>query len=261
MRFFAADSKRTVAVAALVLIAVASCGPSKPKASSEPKVLTTAEKVRMADSYRSAGRMNDALVLLDEVVTDNDDDPHLHTVYGEYLFLAGRYPVAEQHLILALELDPYLTDARNWLGVALAEQERYDEARVQYERALEDPAYPSPQLIYLNLGMLYRAQGLDQEGIQQLRRAVQIDPRFFKAHYELALGLEAVGKFDEALDELVVAEPAYRTDGTYWYRRGFLEFRLQRAIQALDSLRRCLDVSPGSPAAAQARELMEVIQG
>ena len=131
----------------------------------------------------------------------------------------------------------------------------------QYERALDDPSYPSPQLIYFNLGVLYRAQGLDEDGIKQLRRAVQIDPRFFKAHYELALALETIGKFDEALDELGVAEPAYRSDGTYWYRRGFLEFRLQRAGQALDSLRRCLDVSPGSPAAAQARELMGVIQG
>ena len=160
-----------------------------------------------------------------------------------------------------MELDPHLTDARNWLGVSLAEQQRYDEARAQYERALEDPAYPSPQLIYLNLGMLFRAQGLDEDAIKQFRLAVQIDPRLFKAHFELALALETVGKFDEALDELAVAEPAFRTDGTYWYRRGFLEFRLQRAVQALDSLRRCLDVSPGSPAAAQARELMEVIQG
>jgi len=261
MRFISADWTRTVAVAALILIAAASCGPRPPKTSAEPRVLTTAEKVRMADSYRNAGRMNDALGILDEVVTENPDNPQLHTVYGKYLFLAGRYSTAEQHLDRALEIDPYLTDARNWLGVTLAEQDRYDEARRQYERALDDPSYPSPQLIYLNLGMLYRAQGLDEDGIKQLRRAVQIAPRFFKAHYELALALETIGKFDEALDELAVAEPAYRSDGTYWYRRGFLEFRLQRAGQALDSLRRCLDVSPGSPAAAQARELMGVIQG
>ncbi len=261
MRFLAADSKRTVTVVTLILIAVASCGPRQPQASSEPQVLTTPEKVRMAESFRNAGRMNDALELLDELVSENSDDAQIHTVYGKYLFLAGRYPGAEQQLNRALELDPYLTDARNWLGVTLAEQERYDEARKQYEWALEDPAYPTPQLIYLNLGMLFREQGLDQDGIQQLRQAVQIDPRFYKAHFELAQALEAVGQFDEALDELVVAESDYRTDGTYWYRRGFLEFRLQREGQALDSLRRCLDVSPGSPAAAQARELMEVIKG
>jgi Tfp pilus assembly protein PilF len=199
--------------------------------------------------------------LLAELVAENPEDPQVCTVYGKYLFLAGRYPAAEQQLKRALELDPHLTDARNWLGVSLAQQQRYDEAREQYDLALKDPAYPSPQMVYLNLGMLYRAQGLDDKGIDQLRRAVQIDPRYFKAHFELALALETVGQFDEALDELVVAESAYRTDGTYWYRRGFLEFRLQRANKALDSLRRCLDVSPGSPAAAQARELMEVIQG
>jgi Tfp pilus assembly protein PilF len=261
MRFFAVDSKRTVTVVALIVIAAVACGPRKPQASDQPKELTMAEKVRMADSFRNAGRMNDALELLAEVVAENPEDPQVYTVYGKYLFLAGRYPAAEQQLNRALDLDPHLTDARNWLGVSLAQQQRYDEAREQYDLALKDPAYPSPQMVYLNLGMLYRAQGLDDKGIDQLRRAVQIDPRYFKAHFELALALETVGQFDEALDELVVAESAYRTDGTYWYRRGFLEFRLQRANKALDSLRRCLDVSPGSPAAAQARELMEVIQG
>lgn len=260
MRLSATGWNRGLSTAALVLV-VLSCGGGQKQVSTEPKPLTAAEKVRMADSFRNAGRMNDALELLREVVSDNDGNAQLHSVYGEYLLLAGRFGDAEQQLTRALDIDAYLTDARNWLGVALAEQQRFDEARRQYERALEDPAYPSPQLIYLNLGMLYRSQGLDEKSIAQFRRAVQIDPRYFKAHYELALALDSVGQLDEALDELIVAEPAYRADGDYWYRRGFLEFRLERAVQALDSLRRCLDVSPGSPAAAQARELMQVIQG
>jgi tetratricopeptide (TPR) repeat protein len=102
---------------------------------------------------------------------------------------------------------------------------------------------------------------MDQEGVDAFRQAVQINPRFFKAHLELALALESVGKLEEALDEIVVAEPAFRADGEYWYRRGFLEFRVRDPQRALESLRRCLDVSPGSPAAAQARELMEMIKG
>jgi len=248
-------------VGLLMLAAVVGCGPRRGQQTlPEPKVLTTTEQVRMADSFRNAGRMNDAVELLAGVVESDPSNAQLHTVYGEYLFLAGRYDEAEQSLTQALELDPYLTDARNWLGASLAEQQRYDDAEQQYEKALEDPSYPSPQLIYLNLGMLHRAQGLDDEAIGFFRRAVQIDPRFLKAHFELALVLETVGQFDEALDELGVAEPAYGSDGEYWYRRGFLEFRLSRSNQALESLRRCLDVSPGSPAAAQARELMGVIQ-
>lgn len=260
MGSLAADSKRTVTIAVLMLIAALSCGPQKPATLTEPKALTMIEKVRMADSFHHAGRMNDALELLAEVVAENPTNAQLYSLYGEYLFLAGRYPASEKQLNLALKLDPYLTDARNWLGVCLAEQQRYDEARAQYERALEDPAYPSPQMIYLNLGMLYRAQGLDEKGIDQFRIAVQIDPRYLKAHFELASALETVGQLEEALDELAVAEPDYRMDGTYWYRRGLLEFRLQREHKALEWLRRCIDVSPGSPAAAQARELMGVIR-
>lgn len=259
-------NKRWVATLGLVfvvLIGVTGCGGNK-KAKSvnpEPKELSLAEKVRMADSFRNAGRMNEALELLRETVGDNEENGQLHRVYGEYLFLAGRYQEAESSLNRALEIDPYLTDARNWLGAALTEQDRFDEARQQYQRALEDPSYPSPQLIYLNLGVLYRKQGMDAKGIDQFRRAVQIDPRFHKAHFELALALEATGSLDEALDEIVVAEPSFRGDGEYWYRRGFLEFRSTRSQDALESLRRCIDVSPGSPAAAKARELMEVIEG
>ena len=252
---------RVAGMLLLFLIAVISCGPKQSQQLKQKKGLTTAEKVRMADSFRNAGRLHEALDLLAGVVIENPDNAQLHGVYGQYLFLAGRYSDAEKQLKRALELDPYGTDSRNWLGATLAQLQRYSEAREQYERALQDPSYPSPQLIYLNLGILYRSQGLDAEGIAQFRLAVQIDPKFFKAHFELALALETIGKLDEALDEILVAEPAFRVDGEYWYRRGFLEFRQNRSHGAMESLRRCLDVSPGSPAAARARELMGIIQG
>jgi Tfp pilus assembly protein PilF len=259
-------TKRWAALLGLVLVlfvGLTACGGGKKTKSvnPEPKELSLAEKVRMADSFRNAGRMNEALELLEETAETNSDNGQLHRVYGEYLFLAGRYQEAEGSLNRALEIDPYLTDARNWLGAALTEQERFDEARQQYRKALEDPSYPSPQLIYLNLGVLYRKQGMDQKGIDEFRRAVQIDPRFYKAHFELALALESIGSLDEALDEIIVAEPSFRTDGEYWYRRGFLEFRAASSQEAMESLRRCIDVSPGSPASAKARELMEVIEG
>jgi type IV pilus assembly protein PilF len=247
-------------VVILALVALAACGPKKPE-EQQRKELSPTEKVRMADSFRNAGRMNEALEILEEAVAESPDSSRMHGIYGEYLFLAGRYVAAEEELNRALVLDPHLTDSRNWLGATLAEQERYAEAQEQYEWALKDPAYPTPELIHLNLGMLYRARGMDQEGVDAFRQAVQINPRFFKAHLELALALESVGKLEEALDEIVVAEPAFRADGEYWYRRGFLEFRVRDPQRALESLRRCLDVSPGSPAAAQARELMEMIKG
>ena len=80
MRFFATDSKRAVTVAALIFVAAASCGPRKPQTSNEPQELTTAEKVRMADSFRNAGRMNDALELLDETVAEDPENAQLYLV-------------------------------------------------------------------------------------------------------------------------------------------------------------------------------------
>ena len=127
----------------LVLLAVA-CGPKK-EAEVEPPELTLSQKMRMAESMRNAGRMNDALEILRKAIVEHPEVAQLHSLQGQYFFLAGRYPDSETALLVALELDPYLTDARNWLGVTYAEQGNLKRAEEEYLKALEDRSYPSPE--------------------------------------------------------------------------------------------------------------------
>jgi tetratricopeptide (TPR) repeat protein len=243
---------------ALIALAAA-CGP-KQTPTPEPRELTLTEKMRMADSMRQAGRMNDALEIIRDAIAERPDEPRLHSLYGQYLFLAGNFPEAESALLAALELDPYFTDARNWLGATYTEQKKWSQAEEQFLRALENRAYPTPEMIYLNLGLLYESQGRQREAIEALRNSVAIDPKFYRAHYQLALALESSGKLDEAAREYEVAEPAYEDVGEFHYRRGFVYFRLGRKDKARESLQRCLAVAPGSPSAAEADELLKVIE-
>jgi Tfp pilus assembly protein PilF len=247
----------TIAVLLLAAACLAGCGGNS--ATKQPEGPTTQEQVGRAQSMFRAGRVSEALEIMAEAVQSEPDNARMHSIYGTLCFQAGRYPEAEKAFLAALELDPYLTDARNFLGAVYAEEGRSNEAEEQYLIALRDPAYPSPELVYLNLGLLYAARGEDTRAVEQLRNAVEIDPKFYKGHYELASVLDRLDQTREAVREYEVAEPAYLQSGEYHYRLGMAYFRLGETWKARERLERAISVAPGSNSAARAAELLDVM--
>jgi len=251
------------AVGGLVLLAclagcAASSAPPKPK---PPDPLTQAiTHTRLAQSYLNAGKIHDAVAELQKAVTLAPDRADIWNFSGQVLFLAGRYPEAEEAYDIAIEKDPYLTDARNNLGVLYDRTGRKSEAEEEYRKTLADPAYSTPEKARLNLGLLYISEGKTDAAILELRRSVEVAPKYYRAHYELATQLEAVGMFDEAAREYEVALPEYRSSGEYQYRLGFTYFRLGNKSKALEHLKRVQEVSPGSENAARADEILKLVQ-
>ena len=247
-------------VVALLGIAACGGGGSKKQEPTKPAELSTQDKVRMAQSMLTAGRTGDAVELLDQALADEPDSAQLQLFYGKITFQAGKFSDAQEAFKRAIDLDPYLTDAHNFLGATYAELGMNAEAEQEYLTALADPAYTSPDKAYLNLGLLYASQGRTVEAIENLRNAVEINPRFYKAHFELASLLDRDGNLVEAAREYEVAKPGFRTVGEYHYRLGFVYFRLGEKSKARDALERAIDVAPGSNSAAQAGELLELMK-
>ena len=242
------------------LVWLGACGGGRGAQPSDAAELSTASKARAAESFFNAGRISEALARMDEVLAEEPDNAALHHFHGQINFRAGRWNQAETSFNRALELDPLLTDAYNFLGAIYQEQGRADDAEQAYRRALADPAYPTPEKVYLNLGLLYKKQGRDQDALSELRRSVEINPKYYKAHFELASTLDRLGKLQEAAREYVVAAPGFRFSGDFHYRLGLAYFKLGQAHQAKESLRRAIDVSPGSESAARSGELLELIE-
>lgn len=242
----------------LVLIFAAGCG-GKKAPPTKPEELSTRDKVRMAQSMMSAGRVGEALSIMEQALEAEPDNALLYSFFGQMNYQAGEFEAAQAAFLQALELDPHMTDARNFLGAVYAELGRQSDAEREFLQALEDPAYPSPQKVYLNLGLLYASQGRNEQAIAAIRNAVEIDPRFYKAHFELASLLDREGNIEEAAREYEVAGPAYRTVGDYHYRLGFVYFRMGEKAKAKESLERAIAVAPGSTSAAQADELLRMI--
>jgi len=241
-----------------VVLLVVTCG-APAKKEHQPAELTSSQHIRMAESMLTAGRVDDALAEVDKAIALEPENAQFYVHRGRLCFEGGRLDDAELAFIKALEIDPHLTDAHNFLGAVLNEEGRTDEAEREFRTVLDDPAYPTPEKGYFNLGQLYASQGRDVEAIDNLRRAVEINTKYYAAHFQLASVLDKTGKLEEAASEYEVAGPGYRASGDYHYQLGFVYFRLGRRDPARDSLRRAIEVAPGSRSAAKAGDLLKML--
>ncbi len=250
--------RSTVAGWMIVALAVG-CGPKKDADRPKAREPDAEYSMRLAQSQFRGGRVTEALATLDEAIERDPDIAALYNFYGLFCLQSGRYEKAVVALNEALRVDPFLTDAHNNLGTVYLELGQINEAEGEFRAALDDPAYPTPEKVYLNLGLLYKSQGRDAESISALRKSVGIDPTYYKAHYQLASMLERLGKILEAAREYEVAEPGFKNDGEYWYRRGFSYYRLGEEGKALDALYRVRSIAPGSESAAKADKLLALM--
>jgi Tfp pilus assembly protein PilF len=248
---------RPILCAAVLAAFLCACG--APRAKPKDPASETATNIRMAESYFAAGKVNEALGILEKAAASQPGNAALRNYYGQLCFLAGRNPEAEAAFTKALELDPHLTDARNNLGALYDTTGRKDLAEQQFLKVLADGAYASPEKAYLNLGILYRSQGRQDEAITQLRRSVEVNPKFWRGHFELASALDKAGLFDEAAREYEVAAPDYKGNGEYHYRIGLAYMKLNEPAKAKEHFLRCQELSPGSDSASKAYDLMKMI--
>src|SRR5215475_8851159 len=100
----------------------------------------------------------------------------------------------------ALELNPNHAWARNQYGVFLVAMGRFDEARIEMDRARElDPLSP-----FIHVGTvwpIYFARQYDQ-AVEQLRRIVELNPDFPNAYVNLGWAYTQKGMYEEAIAAL-----------------------------------------------------------
>src|SRR5262249_46536176 len=118
--------------------------------------------------------------------------------------------------------DPYMTDAHNNLGVVYKELKEYDNSLDEFQTALKDKNYPTPEKIHANLGYLYVAQGNYPEAVRSFQQAIALKPGYLMGILGLGTAYQGSGRADLA-------------------RRQFQEV---------------VRLSPDSPEAGRARELL-----
>lgn len=64
------------------------------------------------------------------------------------------------------------------------------------------PAAPTVEQSYFNLGLLLANDGRNEEAERLLRTATQLDPNYHEAHGRLGILLQQLGRYSEAENEL-----------------------------------------------------------
>ena len=127
----------------------------------------------LAERYRNAGRLEDAIRVLEVAAPANPGDIGIHHLWGDILSQMGRYDEAEQAYTLAAESNP---TAGNWnkLGAGLLQWGKLDKAELALLKAVESNAQ-EPEPHYL-LGKLYMQTNQLEKAQQELQTYLQLAP-------------------------------------------------------------------------------------
>ncbi len=146
-----------------------------------------------------------------------------------------------------------------FLATCLEKLGRADEALAQLDRAERDRTFGAREKVFVTRAMIHKRQGRLTDALSDLRSAVELRPRYYRAHYEMALVLDAMDRLEESIAAFDAAEPGYGENARFHFEKGRALFRHGLLPAAALQLRRAMDLAPGSESAAKARELLEVI--
>jgi tetratricopeptide (TPR) repeat protein len=144
------------------------------------------------------GQYRESILLLELLVSDDRDNPHLLYNLGMAYSDTSNLDRAVLLLRRLVSIAPDHVNGRIALGVALSRQKKYEEARVELERAAEND--PNNAWAHRNLGGALLHLGRPEEAVGHLRKAAELKPDDERAWYGLGQALELAGD-DEGADE------------------------------------------------------------
>lgn len=132
-------------------------------------------------------------------------EPHASLAYIHFYF-DWNWTAAEAEFKKAIALNPNYATAHAYYCYFLMAMQRPEEARVEIERALQlDPLSLS---INTDVGFQMVYSRRYDAAIQQLKKTLQMNPRFPLAHFWLGRSYQAKGMFEESMAEYQATDSA-----------------------------------------------------
>lgn len=164
-------------IAACVL-ALAGCaaGGGARKAADSPNAIAAGNQVQMGRAYMQRGQLQIALERLTKALELDPRSTDAHTVIAVLYEEIRRPERAETHYRRAVELKPEDGSVNNNYGQFLCRLGRFDEADARFAKAIDDPFYPTPALVFTNAGVCRLKAGDLPAADRYLRSALEIEP-------------------------------------------------------------------------------------
>jgi type IV pilus assembly protein PilF len=197
-----------LAVAVLLLSACASKEPTAPAREPEPPPPVKQQEVSpqrraelhtdLAAGYYERGQMDVALNELNEAVKLEPNNAKAYNIYGLVYTVLGENAKAEQNFRRALTLAPQDSETRQNWGWYLCTHERVKESIPEFEQAVSNPLYKTPEIPLINGGRCSMMIGDAKAAEGFFQRALAVAPGNEPAAYGLALLAFRAGRYDDA---------------------------------------------------------------
>lgn len=215
---------------------------------------------QMGESHLRENNITSALIEFTEAEKITPDDPNLLNFLGLVYFRKGKYELAEQKYLKALQLKPQFSDARNYLAVNYMEMKRWDDAISQLKLVTDDLFYQNQESAQINLGLAFLGKGDNQRALDVLRNAVIMYPRSPQARVALGRTYFAMEKNDLAIDEFKKATELSAGYVNPYYYAGLAHLKNNNKDAARDAFREVVRLSPDSTVGRQAKEHLDLLR-
>ena len=204
-------------------------------------------RMQMGVTYLGQRNLPAAMRELTRAAELDPENPEIDMALGLAYQARGDLGKAEEYLRSAIRKNPDYAEAHNNLGNLLSLQGKGEEAIREYEKAVSNVLYPTPEYGYYNMGREYaRRKDLPQAAVMY-QRAIALNPSFAEAYRGLAMVQSEKGEWKEAvktLERLVEVVPSHALG---WLDLGRLYLRLDRPKDALEAFRNAI-ANTGDPA-------------
>ncbi len=190
--------------------------PPPPPLQEAPPAYRSQLHAEIAAGFYERGQMEVALQELDIAVKLDPKNAKAYNVYGLVYALLGQDAKAQQNFQQALEIAPDDSDIRQNWGWYLCTHGRAKESLQEFDLAVRNPLYKTPDVSLVNAGKCAASIGEKKRAEEYFRRALTVSPAPVAA-YNLALLLYREGKNDEArlLMRRVMAQAAPPPEALY----------------------------------------------
>lgn len=133
--------------------------------------------VRLAVGYMQEGQLDTALKKARRALKLEPDNAEAHNIIALIYDRLGQAGLAEQHFKRGLKIQPRHSYMLNAYGTYLCGNGRYDEADEQFQMALKNPLYKTPEVAYTNAGICAGRKPDLVRAEYYLRKALENNPK------------------------------------------------------------------------------------
>ena len=167
---------------------------------------------------------------------------------------------AYPELTQAIKLDPGFAEGHNSLGLIYLSQGKIAEAAAEFQKALENLSYPTPEYAAYNLGKASYQLKDFAVAAESYERSLAILPNNPDARFELGMSYAQLGRLADAEKAFTAALQMRPDVARTRYELGMVLFKLGRRSEAVVHFRRVVELDPAGDLGEQSRTYLKLLK-